>query len=359
MFSPKCSLASVLIASVFCCQPVSCLGQAVLWDQQPDTSITTVIDLEIAEPFAAFSTYQLNDATFTSGVVVSEVTTYFSNTSGVWTSDTIFEARLCIFPFDFTPFDPSIDGEVVPVTVTNLGNGVLAVTASKLSIQLGAGSYWFGLTPVLDPSTLAQEFRFDSGNTVGGMSVFRNPLNGFGLGAGWMPTDALVPGFGDAALTLRGAPNLLGFDTTFPESATVVRGFQISGELEEVCFDDGQRWIFNPGFVLNSEEAPVWIEFEGQSPFIITGRQTVEVLFESQASTPGLTLTVEEFNFSTNVYEVIGEESESVGVDVQRFFPSSTTGAEEVRIRAGWRQTGITTNFPWEVRIDTMSWNRI
>ena len=204
MFSPKCSLASVLIASIiYCCSSI-CSGQTI-WDQQPDTSIANVIDLEVAEPFVAFSTYQLNDVVFgIAGVEVNEVTTYFSNNSGEWTSDTIFEARLCVFPEDFTPFDPSIDGEIVPVTVTNLGNGVLAVTAAKLSIQLGAGVTWIGLTPILDPSTLAQEFRYDSGSTVGGTSVFRNPLNGFGLGAGWMPTDALVPGFGDAALTVRG-----------------------------------------------------------------------------------------------------------------------------------------------------------
>ena len=238
---------------------------------------------------------------------------------------------------------------------------MLAVTTSdpKLRFNLNAGVTWIGLTPILDPADSAQEFRFDTGNTVGADSVARNPSGIFGLGTDWFTADVLVPGFGDAAITVRG-PNLAGFPTAFPDSATVVRGFQVSGQLEDVCAEDDQRWIFNPGFTLNSLEAPVWIEFEGQTPITEPSIQSLEVLFESQASTPGLTLTVEEFNFSTNSYEVIGEESESFDVDVQRSFPTSEheSSTGEVRIRAGWRQTGFTINFPWEVRIDSMFWER-
>ena len=349
MFSPKYSFASILIASISFSLPL-CSGQVIVWDQQPDTSLT-VIDLEIAEPAAIFSTYVLNDVVFSTNVDVSSVTTYFSNTSGTWEA-TITEARLCIFAGDFTPFDPSVDGEIVPVTVTDIGNGVLAVTASKLRIPLNAGVHWIGLTPVFDDITLPQELRFDTGNTVGDDSFFRNPGNGFGLGADWMNADLLAPGFSDAAITIQEA--VLTPPSFFPQDATVLRGFEVSGEFDDVCASDDTRWVFNPGFVLNSSEAPVWIEFEAE-PIV-----EFDVFIESQAGTPGLTLTIEEFNFSTGVFEVIAEESESFNVDVERRFETSGHESDSglIRFRAGWRQTGLTMNFPWEIRIDSFFWLR-
>ena len=347
MLSLKHSLASVLIF----CSLSMCSGQ-ILWDQQPNTNLTTVIDLEIAKPAAMFSTYLLNDVTISVDTVASSVTTYYSNNSGEWPT-TISEARLCIFSDDFSPFDPRIDGEIVPVSVTEISSGVLAITAN-IGVNLSPGVHWIGLTPVLDPSTGAQEFRFDAGSTVGADSVFRNPLNGFGLGADWMNADVLSPGFGDAAITVRG-----GFfqGINSPDTASIFRGTQISGQPEDTFTSDDQRWVFNPGFTLNSTEAPVWIVFDGP-PLDNADFSINAVSVESQSSTPGLTLTVEEFNFSTNAYVVIGEENESFNVDVQRFVNAigheSSTG--EVRCRVGWRQTGFTLQFPWEVRIDAVAW---
>jgi len=351
MFSPKCSLVSVLFASISCCLPMSCLGQAVIWDQQPDATLTPVIDLEVP-PVPEFSTYLLNDVTVALDTVVTSVTVYFTNNSGTWESS-VFEARLNVFPGDFTPFDPSIEGILVPVTVTNIGGGVLEITASK-RFNLSAGVNWIGLTPVV-PDDLTQEFRFDTGNTIGEMTVFRNPLDGFGLGSDWLPAGLLAPGFEDAAITLIG-PNLTESADTFPDDATVVRGFEASGQFTDVCASDDVRWVFNPGFVLNSNEAPVWVEFDGTA--IFSQSNTLSVEFESQAGTPGLTLTIEEFNFSTNSYEAVSVESESVNVDVQRVITLSghESSDRDIRIRAGWRPTGITTKFPWEVRIDSVVW---
>ena len=59
---------------------------------------------------------------------------------------------------------------------------------------------------------------------------------------------------------------------------------------------------------INSAEAPVWIEFG--PPLDNPDFSFNSISVESQASTPGLALTVEEFNFSTGAYEVVGEESE-------------------------------------------------
>ena len=348
----RCSLVTFLFTSLFCGLPM-CSGQITLWDQQPDRTLQSVVDSEFAEPFSMFTTYLVNDASFSTGVEISTITVYFTNNSGEWPS-TISEARLSIFTDDFTPFDPRIDGELVSVDVREVETGVLAISADKLDITLGAGRHWIGLTPVLDLSFGAQEFRLGSGNTVG-ETFARNPRGGFGLGTDWLPASVFAPGFGDAAMTISN--DYVGGSLSFPNSATVTRGFEVSGEFEDVCFRNGGRWIFNPGFVLNSTEAPVWIEFDGLAP-VLNKSIDYGVFVVSQASTPGLTLTVEEFNFATNAYELIGELDEAFNVDAEHFVPASghRTDFATVRCRLGWRQTGFTLQFPWEVRIDALAW---
>ena len=161
-------------------------------DQQPDTSMDSVINLEFSDT-SEFSVYLLNDVTVNSDVVANSVTTYFTNDNGDWV-DVVQEARLSVFFADFTPFDPSVDGRIVPVTVTEVGNGVLAVTASGLELDLEAGVNWIGLTPIIN-SSQSQEFHRSAGSQVGQMSVARNPGGGFGVGEGWFSADELSQTF--------------------------------------------------------------------------------------------------------------------------------------------------------------------
>ena len=115
MFSLKNAFAALLIVSALFVMPVCCLGED-LFDQQPDTSMDSVINLEFSDA-SEFSVYLLNDFTVNADAVVSSITTYFTNDSGDWVDD-VQEARLSVFFADFTPFDPSVDSQIVPVTVT-------------------------------------------------------------------------------------------------------------------------------------------------------------------------------------------------------------------------------------------------
>ena len=147
-----------------------------------------------------------------------------------------------------------------------------------------------------------------------------------------------------------------------PASAfTVFRGVQLTGALVDSFESDDSRLLFNPGFVLNSDEAPVWLIFDatlsGDSP------NSLEITAESQAGTPGLTGTFEAWNWNSSAYEIIDVSPTSfnsdavVTVDLTSGISDYVqTGTGAVRSRIGWRQTGFTINFPWEVRLDQLVW---
>ena len=140
-----------------------------------------------------------------------------------------------------------------------------------------------------------------------------------------------------------------------PETITVFRGIELSGTITDFESSDDVRAVYNPGFVLTNVEAPVWLIFDGVAP------SATEFLVESQAGTPGLTYTVEAFDFTAGALAVIGTQAEVFDVDQVATFPITADNIDaggEVQTRVGWRQTGFTINFPWEVRVDQVSWNQ-
>ena len=197
----------VVVAACFAAAGYSS-AQSILWDQQPDFTLTTTIDLDIPSPGDSFSTYQVNDATFESAVNITAITTFYTNNTGTW-ENLINTGVLNIFDGDglVASDDPTSGGDFGPgsvsVTSTDLGSNVIAVTAF-VDINLAAGTYWFGLTPSLPSASDPQEFRYDDGQIVGAASQARNPAGGFGLGTAWFNGDTLAPGFSDATFTILG-----------------------------------------------------------------------------------------------------------------------------------------------------------
>ena len=84
---------------------------------------------------------------------------------------------------------------------------------------------------------------------------------------------------------------------------------------------------------------------------------------ESNVGTPGLTHTLEAWNWNSAAYDVVDvsvasfNSDETITIDLSSGitdYAQSQTGA--VRSRVGWRKTGLTINFPWEVRLDQLVW---
>ena len=323
-------------------------GQTILWEQAPDTNATTIIDQEILIA-PVFSTYAVSDVVFNEDVIVDSVTVFFTNDSTQPFFPTT--ARLNIFPAtDGAPLfqnNPS-GGDLVAVDVGSGLSGTL-ITANGLNRFLPKGSYWIGLSPVED----IQEFHFQSTSNIGLSSWARNPSGAFGFGMDWIPIATLMaPGAFDLAIRVTGSP-AGSFEP--PAVFELSRGNSISGGLAEMQESDDIRASYTPGFTLNSDEAPVWLIFGAT-----VGGGEIDFLVESQSNTPNLTYTVEAFNWNTNEFDVVGQASESFNADSVENHPivaaDHIDSGGEVRSRVGWRQTGFTLLFPWQISVDQVGW---
>ena len=206
-------------------------------------------------------------------------------------------------------------------------------------------------------------FLGDNGNIIG--SAIAAIAEGFGTGAD------LEIGFND------GSPLTTPIENTFqarsviawgsfaaipvdngpvpPADFTVFRGVQLSGAVSDFASSDDTRASYNPGFVLNDTEAPVWLIFDANAP------NATSFFVESQAGTPGLTYTMEAFDFTGQAFVVVDTQAESFNVDVVTTFPVAAANIDtdgSVRSRVGWRQTGFIINFPWVVSVDHVGWNQ-
>ena len=145
-------------------------------------------------------------------------------------------------------------------------------------------------------------------------------------------------------------------DFIVPDTFNVFRGILLSGDVTNAQESDDSGISMNPGFTIGAFEAPVWLEFQG---VVATGTE-YDVMVESQASTPGLTQTVEMRNMTNGIYEELGDVAETFNSDSVTTFTIdsalhvSTDG--EVETRIGWRQTGFVIQFPWSITVDLVGW---
>ena len=117
---------------------------------------------------------------------------------------------------------------------------------------------------------------------------------------------------------------------------------------------------FNPGFILNSTEAPVWLIFDGTVAPSVPA--SFDLVVESSANTPGLERRIEAWNFTTSSYDLVATDDASFNTDVVKTinFASASdyqSGSGEVSSRIGWRKTGFTILFPWTVSVDQVVWS--
>ena len=136
-----------------------------------------------------------------------------------------------------------------------------------------------------------------------------------------------------------------------PDSYNVYRGIQRSGDLGSFADADGNVATFNPGFTINNQEAPVWLEFTANNP------NATDVSVTSTAGTPGIGIRAECLNWTTGMYVQVGaQEDETFNVQTKHTFgpidAACIDGSGNVKWRIGWRKKGFTINFPWLISVD-------
>ena len=320
-----------------------------IWDQIPDDTGSVLANQELPG-FPEFNTYLVNDFQVDSELQMTGISVYFTNTNESWMGN-VTQAR---FSFTSDPsgdnYNPFTEGEIVPVTITEVETGVIRIFAEK-QLSIPAGTHWIGLSPVADLSA-GQEFHL-SGGFQGDVTRIRNPGGGFGLGTEWMDATVFNPTFQDFAFTIHGAKLT---EQYYPESLIVFRGNQQSGDLTSLQGDDDNRAVFTPGYTINSAESPITLIM--QTTVADLGEDAA-LFVDSQSTTPNLTITVEQWNWATQSYELVGQLAESFELDQLHVFNGLTphlNDSSEVRARIGWKPKGVTKGYPWEVKIDQVYW---
>ena len=198
---------------------------------------------------------------------------------------------------------------------------------------------------------------------AGTFDVFGSPIGRATVGAGGeltVYTDLrdVMPSLNFSAFTgLALIP--VPVTVTTASEFTVFRGNQLTGVLDDSFDSDDSALTFNPGFTLNSAEAPVWLIFDGSFG---STPSSLSIIVESNANTPGLSVATEAFNFVTGAFDEVDVRDENFNADSVKTIDISSGIANfvdpsgAVRTRIGWRQTGFTLLFPWEARLDQAVW---
>lgn len=188
----------------------------VLWNQPIDTGPEGVSFFDaIAPGFNGAIVYAVSDVSVpASGWQVNSVTTYFSN---IGFPATVTSAVLNIFPKTGALPSDTVDPRASPLGMGSLVvpvdvryevdfQPVMELSATGLNIDLPAGEYWIGLTPVLSAGPFGIELHWGTAATIGDATASRD----YTFGA--LPWGATAPGR-DAAIRVDGvvpAPGALG-----------------------------------------------------------------------------------------------------------------------------------------------------
>ena len=206
--------------------------------------------------------------------------------------------------------------------------------------------------------------------TNGTMIDLNSLLDSSGIGcqvaaANAVNSNGLVVGFGTTPAS-NGADHAflltpIAQNVVVPDSYSLFRGIPAGGALYSLQFEDAWYLSVKPGITLSSFEPPVQVRLTGTSP--TTSPSSFQFTFTGNANTPGLTLSLELYDFTTNAYETVSTTPASAFTDstvtvaatgsLSRFVDPATG---EVRASVTFIATGLTLLYPWTVDLGVANW---
>lgn len=222
----------LLVLMLLCGAASGAQATYILWEQLPATDTMSWIDQEFPDLQAA-STYQVHDVVVgAGGWKISSITGYYTKLNDLWPSS--LSVRLNVFSKSGslpTAGDDPVLGSVWTAALTRDMQSS-QVTLTGLDLVLPTGSYWIGMTPILDFGNYDQEWHQLSAAVVGDASALRNPGGYFGFGSDWKDYTAFGELYGDLAQPGDGAIKIEGTTSDVPEPGTsALTGVILAGAL--------------------------------------------------------------------------------------------------------------------------------
>ena len=175
----------------------------VLWNQGPvDPSGNNIVD-QVFPDLPTFSTYIVGDVSFATAVTITDITGFFL--PFITSPGATVSAELTLFSKTGSlPATTDLPGNLGPFTASyTVASGMAEITVSSLSLNVAAGDYWVGVTPVAPLNPNGQIFHLGATASIGDPSAARNPGGGFGAGTDWFVAGNLAP-YDDMSLRILG-----------------------------------------------------------------------------------------------------------------------------------------------------------
>ena len=185
------------------------------------------------------------------------------------------------------------------------------------------------------------------------------------IGNGWGPVvDGKIGPDGYFYLSGLGSGSIFRIrpvdEQVVPTTLNVVRGI-FNGGLPELITSDDHYLLIRPGATFSSEQAPGEIEVKGFSAF----EQPDSMSFRAELSgtSTAIQCRISLFNYTLNQFEVLSELNLPLG-DTEFTVPVNGITSDYINPRGGdvkaklaFKALGPTFAFPWQVRIDRLSWS--
>jgi hypothetical protein len=148
-----------------------------------------------------------------------------------------------------------------------------------------------------------------------------------------------------------------------PRAFTMLRGRAISGDLDDVERSDDRYLTMRPGAVFSTNIPPIEVQFDATAPISTANGMSFSI--ESKGSANTISQIVSMFNFQNSTYEQVDARnlttsdnriSIAVTGNPSRFIQA---GTRAMRAKVSYKLTGAVFQYPWEPRIDTLSWELV
>ncbi len=132
----------------------------------------------------------------------------------------------------------------------------------------------------------------------------------------------------------------------------------LGGTVNSLFYSDDQYLLLRPHLVLSQMESPIQVEITSLCPY--PSPAVLRLVVESSVNISNVTRKIEAFNFTTQRWVELDSRTAPTGDDRLEFLlaPSSQyIGPQfEVRVRLSFRPVGMVLFYPWQARLDEVTW---